>query len=234
MRNFTPPPPPLNELANWLVAGSCLTAIAALPLVGMSALSGQNTVEADLTRVVQSVYEERALYPLPPRVAGTLMRQANSRLSEDAAGREDECVFWCEIGSVAAGVMWHRAFEDAWWPEAPWAPTWRYRLGHGLHSYWMQGYCFPSHTTCWLFPDDDTIHALSVSEFTRRISGAVAARDVAALAGYANLPAVSLFAKRSAIQLHGCDGKTVVAHIPVNPELLAAIEVATAQLDSEG
>jgi len=62
----------------------------------------------------------------------------------------------------------------------------------------------------------------------------VAAQDVPALAGYAKMPSVSLYSKRSAIQVRGCDGETIAGHIPVNPELLAAIEVAASQLDSDG
>ena len=130
--------------------------------------------------------------------------------------------------------MWHRAYEDApWMPDLPWRPRLRFGMDHGLHAFWLRGACFPYHLSCYIFPDGET-HALSVSELSREISGAVAAQDVAALAGYMSLPSVSLFAKRSAIQLRGCDGKTVVAHIPVSPGLLTAIELATAELDSEG
>lgn len=198
----------------------------------MSVLSGQTTVETDLTRVVPSIYGDRALYPVSLGVGGLAKLERSASPSEVAAGRQDECIFWCEQNIVAANVMWHRAYEDPWPPDFPWPPMFRYSLGHGLHYYWMQGHCFPYHLTCWLLPGET--HEISLSEFTRRVSGAVAARDVSALAAYASLPSVSLFAKRSAIQLSGCDGKTVVAHIPVDPELLAAIEAATAQLASGG
>jgi len=45
MRNV---PPPLNELATRLVVRSCVAAIVALPLLGLSALAGQATDETDI------------------------------------------------------------------------------------------------------------------------------------------------------------------------------------------
>ena len=106
-------------------------------------------------------------------------------------------------------------------------------MGHGEHEWWMGGHCLLFHWVCIHFPSSGA-QALTVRELTREISDAVATQDVAALAGYAKLPSVSLCAERSAIQIRGCDGETIAGHVPVNRELLAAIEIAAAQLDSGG
>lgn len=218
------PPPPLNELANWLLARSCLTAIAAFPLFGMLGLSGQTTVEADLTGVLQSVNGNHLLHAPAPGVGGTLIHHGNPRPSEDAAARSEDCV-WCVPAVTPPEVYWHRTTEDD--SDAPWWWPIRYGIGHGAHGWWQSGNCNIFHGWCYPW-------ANSVQEFTRGISDAVATRDVVALARYANLPSVSLFAKRSAIQVRDCDGETIAAHIPVNPELLVAIGVAAAQLDFDG
>ena len=62
-------PPPLNELATWLVARSCLAAGAALPLFVVSALSGQTTPmggigASHLTAVVHSGNQVDAFAPV--------------------------------------------------------------------------------------------------------------------------------------------------------------------------
>lgn len=141
-------------------------------------------------------------------------------------GWSDDCI-WCIQAVAPAEVYWHRTTEDD--GDAPWWWPIRYGIGHGQHEWWQSGTCNIFHGWCYPW----ITQALSAQELTRRISDAVATQDVAALARYANLPSVSLFAKRSAIQVRGCDGETISAHVPVNTELMAAIELAAAHFDSD-
>ena len=87
-----------------------------------------------------------------------------------------------------------------------------------------EGNCDVIHGICVNVP------RLTVRELTRKISGAVAANEIESLVQFAIMPAVSLFAERSALQVLGCDGETIAGHIPINQTLLAEIEAATAEL----
>ena len=121
------------------------------------------------------------------------------------------------------------------WHQAPYEFFVGWSFSHGTHDWWLQGSCgFVHPGLCLIWWPSSGGQALTAKELAREISDAVAAQDVATLAGYANAPSVSMFAERSAIQIRGCDGETIVGHIPVNPELLAAIEAAAAQLESAG
>ena len=215
------PPPTLNELATWLVARSCLVATIALLLFGVSALSGQPTDEggngtSHLTEEVRFVNEKEAFHRLSVNLDGMA----------DAKGSSEpgNCV-WC-VNSVTEGdVEWHRTtfrFILGW------------KIGHGEHEWWIPGNCTAVHELCWFWWFSSEAQSLTPQELTRQISDAVAAQDVATLAGYANVPSVVIFAERSAIQIQGCDGETIVGHVPVQPELLAAIEIAAAHLESDG
>ena len=209
------------------MARSCAAAIVAIPLFGVSALTGQTTDESDigathLTEVVQSVNGDDAVEPLAAELYGTLIQQGGSEVPEDAVvwseGRDSRmaCI-WCTNAETAGDVLWHRT--------GILAPLYGYKRGHGEHGWWVKGFCLLSHPFCSIF---------TVQGLTRTISDAVAAHDIAALAGYANMPSVVLFADRSAIQILGCDGETIAGHVPVNAELFVAIEVAAAQLDPAG
>ena len=222
--------PPRNELATWLAARSCVDAIVALPLFGMSALVAQTTNEADigvshLTEVVQYVNGNDALDLLPVGPGGELGRRAGSGPPEDPA----TCIN-CEHDTDQFGLYWH------WTTGAnptPWEAAWN--IGHGEHDWLLILNCDIIHGVCFTIPPPDgALQALNAMELTQGVSDAVAEHDVAALAGYAKISSVSLYANRSAIQVRGCDGETIVGHVPVNAALLAAVEAAVAQLDSEG
>ena len=216
-------PPPLNELTNWLAARSCLVAVVALPLFGMSVLSGQTNDASLLSKMVPSIVE--GLQPPGDGRGGTLTRPGGFGPSEDAttewsrgADASEYCIV-CQTEMTEGYVYWHRTLGPA-------RPRTGHRVGHSEHGYWLRGPCFMIHWYC-AFP-------LGAQELVREISDAVTARDVVALADYARMPSVSLLSERSAIQVQGCDGDTIAGQIPVNPELLAAIEAAAAPLQSGG
>lgn len=218
--------PPRNENATWLVARSCSAAIVALPLFVVSALSGQTTDEADIgvSHLAEAVLSANGNDPLAAMRA-SLDETAHAVRWSKPRHSGKVCV-WCEDRRLA-GVWWHRVpqvFIVGW------------SFGHGLHERWLHGTCALYHpglcSLIW-WPSSEP-QTLTAQELARGISDAVAARDVETLAVYANVPSVSLFAGRSAIQIRGCDGETIVGHIPVHPELLAAIGAAAAQLEPGG
>ncbi len=95
--------------------------------------------------------------------------------------------------------------------------------GDGFHLDWWRGNCDVVHGICVVILTD-------AHELTKAISDAVAANDIESLAKFAGMPSVNLFAERSAIQVVGCDGKTIAGHVPVDQTLLDDVEAATAEL----
>lgn len=211
------------------MALSCVAAIVALPLIGMSAVVPQATDEADigathLAEVVRSVNGDHALNLRPVEPDGTAVRRAGSGSPEDPA----VCIN-CKHRRDQLGLYWHWTTGEN---NTPWAVVWNF--GHGEHDWLLEFNCDFIHGICINIPPPDGGQALNARELIRAISEAVASQDVTALAAYAKSSSVSLFAERSAIQIRGCDGETIVGHAPVSPELLAATEVAAVQVDSEG
>lgn len=98
----------------------------------------------------------------------------------------------------------------------------------GIHWEWRKGTCDIEHGWCICVPRGGA-QSLATHELTQEISTAVAAEDIASLARYANMPSVSLFLPRSAIQVLSCDGETIAGHIPVSPRVLSAVEAAAAE-----
>ena len=133
----------------------------------------------------------------------------------------------CQDSETLGGAKWHRLIDQF---------IVGVDVGHGQHPWWMAGDCASTHELCYwpTYWHASGTPSLTGQELTRGISQAVAAQDVMTLAGYVTLPAVGLFAERSAIQVRGCDGETILGHIPVNPELLAAVEAVGAQPESGG
>ena len=231
-------PPPLNKLANRLLARSCLAAIAAFPLFGTSVVSGQTdvgtTVVAEyLNHVDQFVGRSDAVHPPVAESGGTPSRGELSEPTQPITGLRGfrssghDCIQGCQTAFTSDGVGWHRTI----------GPTGRFfisfEFGHGPHEWWLAGDCLAMHPLCVHLPGRSGILPVTSQELTRRISDAVIAEDVAALLRYTDLPAVDRFAERSAIQVRSCDGESIVAHIPVDPELLAVVEMAASESESD-
>ena len=181
-----------------------------MPLFGVSALSGQTTNEAGLDPARSAEVKQAVKQDYNP----------SENAVESSKGRNpgEDCIR-CRTTMTVGYVYWHRTEGVA-------PPRTGHRVGHGEHGWWMRGPCFLVHRYC-VFP-------IGAYELAQEISDAVAAQDVAALADYTKMPSVDLFAERLAIQVRGCDGRTVAGHIPLNPVLLAAIEAAAAPLPSGG
>jgi len=65
------------------------------------------------------------------------------------------------------------------------------------------------------------------------IAEAVTSGDVAMLTRLAGMPGVAVNSRRGAIQVAGCDGATIVGHVPVATDVLDAIQrAATNQLST--
>lgn len=188
----------------------CVAAIVTLPLFGMAVLSGQTTDEAGLDATRSAEVKQAANQHYNP----------SENATESSKGRNpgEDCIR-CRTHMTLGFVYWHRTEGVA-------PPRTGHRVGHGEHADWKRGPCFMIHRYC-AFP-------IGAHELAQEISDAVAAQDVAALADYTKLPSVDLFAERLAIQVRGCDGRTIAGHIPLSPELLAAIEAAAVPLPSGG
>ena len=119
--------------------------------------------------------------------------------------------------------VWERWSSGDWHLTTGLASKHAYGWGDGEHSSWRSGNCDVEHGICVIIMTD-------AHELTKEISDAVATNDIASLVKFATMPAVNLLADRSAIQVLGCDGKTIAGHVPINQTQLAEIEVATAEL----
>lgn len=122
--------------------------------------------------------------------------------------------------------QWHKLL----WPPAPGSA---YGWGDGWHDLYRQGTCLWVHGLCIVSPTEGG-QSLNLQELALGISEAVASGDFAKLAVYANIPSVNLVADQSAIQVVGCDGETIAAHIPAGRQLLTAVErTAATMLDPD-
>lgn len=104
--------------------------------------------------------------------------------------------------------------------------------GGGWHGWWFEGQCLYKHGLC-IFGQKGgggTMAEVSGEELIDDIVRATAERDVAALTALARAPSVRINTSRMSMQLVGCDGTNIVAHVPVDPKLLSAIEVDASQV----
>lgn len=97
----------------------------------------------------------------------------------------------------------------------------------GYHPNFLPGTCL-LHGFCGYAAAE-----MDPSVLTDMIALAVAVGDMAGLETLASMPGVAVNASRSAIQVAGCDGETIVGHVPVAIDVLDAVETAaTEQLDA--
>ena len=83
------------------------------------------------------------------------------------------------------------------------------------------GYCEETHP-------DPCVPTFAVG-LTDEIERAVATRDVAKLASLVKTPTAALYQARSAIQIVGCDGETIIGHVPVSDDLFTAVDLLAAE-----
>ena len=152
-----------------------------------------------------------------PILLGNLDQRASSPYASMSDDPPDAVCWDCVDRMLIK--QWHRVL----WPPAPGTA---YGYGDGVHKKLRPGTCLVVHGFC-IVGSTGGEQSVNVQELTREVSDAVASSDFAKLAEYANIPSVKLVADRSAIQILGCDGETIAAHIPVAQELLTAVERAT-------
>ena len=98
----------------------------------------------------------------------------------------------------------------------------------GWHESLRTGRCWHMHGICIVgMAEGDP---LTAQQLTEVVAEAAVGEDLDRLARLATTPAVQLVANRSAIQITGCDGETVVGHVPVDRYLLSAVEAMAAEL----
>lgn len=102
--------------------------------------------------------------------------------------------------------------------------------GHGWHG-WEPGLpCLYSHGICVFVPKGGSEMAQSsVGDLTDAVLQAAAADDAALLAMLLTRSDVRAHFGRAAIQVAGCDGTTIVAHVPVPRGLLEEAQVLTTE-----
>lgn len=156
--------------------------------------------------------------------APILLGNPDQRASSTYASLSDDppaAVCWDCVDRMLI-KQWHKVL----WPPAPASA---YGYGDGRHKKLRPGTCLVVHGFC-IVGSAGGEQSVNLQELTREVAEAVASRDFATLAEYANIPSVKLVADRSAIQVLSCDGETIAAHIPVAQELLTAVERATAAM----
>ncbi len=97
--------------------------------------------------------------------------------------------------------------------------------GDGWHGDWKDGDCLGMHGLCTTGQTDQA----SADEVINEIVRATADRDAVALAVLARMPSVRINSSRASLQVVGCDGKTIVGHVPLDSGLLDAVEVAASE-----
>lgn len=95
----------------------------------------------------------------------------------------------------------------------------------GTHYDNLPGTCEENHDEC-IGGDQFTAR-----EITERTIDAVARGEIGQLAHLLNSPRVSLVTDRSALQVLGCDYRTIAAHVPIDERLLAALATVAADQD---
>lgn len=128
-----------------------------------------------------------------------------------------QCVHWYDVLHIAAPDPALRYGAGPAHPtieESPWHTT-----------YVREGGCLLTHGIChnargYKFPEG--------WDMTEELASAVARRDLARLADLVAMPGATVVAARSAVQVLGCDGRTVVGHVPVGEELMARIDPTAA------
>ncbi len=68
-------------------------------------------------------------------------------------------------------------------------------------------------------------------KLTEDLAELVAQGDIEGLASMVSTMPVQVFRARNAIQVVGCDGETIVGHVPAAPRLLESLQIAVAQAD---
>ena len=92
----------------------------------------------------------------------------------------------------------------------------------------MPGQCIFTHGFCRRTDGSGTHVA---QELRAAVAVAAALQDFAGLAQLVNLPAVAVVPERNAIQVIGCDGETVVGHVPVPLQVLIELQAIQADRD---
>ncbi len=166
------------------------------------------------TRITQSIMAIAASLLLVATAHPTVTADSGPTAPEEP--RVDECGY-CWPGESG------RHFSAA-----AWVPMSGAGYGDGWHALDEDGECLFVHGICVFVPRrDGEEQAQDAVEVTDAIAAAAASRDVEALAKLAMAPSVQLTAQRTAIQVIGCDGLTVVGHFPIDRALFSAVEIAT-------
>ena len=143
-------------------------------------------------------------------------------VASDRQGNCGECV-----SLPNDGVWFHQAMQyllprHGWGPGKNEDPEW-----HPTEL--KDGMCWESHNACLWW--EGTGEGQTVAELQAAIAAAAAVRDIDTLAQLVDLPAVAVIPERTAIQVIGCDGETVVGHVPVEPGVLTGLRAVLADLD---
>lgn len=100
--------------------------------------------------------------------------------------------------------------------------------GDGEHTYWNPGWCFSVHGIC-IYSATNT----GPRELTEDVIDAVERGDVEALSRIVGREHAMVVETRNAIQILGCDGRTVFGNVPTDPQLLKSLQMALAAEDSQ-
>lgn len=218
------------------LAFAVLCALAlALAVVPADAASAQVFAVSDLSPA--SVEVATPASQLPGSTVATPAHRLLPTLALVPAGTEDQTrllvtkfsaregfgiVVQTEEPRVYCGICNYDPDDDTHWASDSWMPIGVSKGDHGWHVLENKsGECEDSHPTCGSF-----------AALTDEVIEAVSRRDPVALASLMQSPAVRTFASRTAIQVFGCDGESVVGHVAVDISLLQAVaEVAADQLD---
>ena len=219
MQFFTPPS---NELTRSLIRPIMLAVVLLLPIMSLLALAPPSQADEDPGEALTAA--PTLTDPSAPK--GNLTEGIFTGFGDpvaptaspmDAAGFcgrcEDERIDG-EYQHQAMQFLFDKSGDGPGLNENPqWHPT---QL--------KPGGCLQTHGFCYVIQT-------AAEDVRTEIATAVALRDVVALARLADLPAVVVVPERTAIQILGCDGETVVSHVQLPKNVLTEVQAVLTDAD---
>lgn len=117
------------------------------------------------------------------------------------------------------------------WAHGLWTPMSGAGRLHGWHFWSESGWCLSTHGICIVAAAPGEYEAVNTLELAEALAAAVAAHDAESLGRLAGSPAVRWMPARAALQVLGCDGETVVGHIPVKRSFWSEVVASRATFD---
>lgn len=134
------------------------------------------------------------------------------------------------LGATECGHC-HDTNPGLHWAHGLWTPMSGAGMGHGWHFWSASGWCLSTHGICIVAVAPGEYETVDTRELVELLAAAVAAQDAEALARLVDSPSVRWMSARAALQVLGCDGETIVGHVPLERSLWSEVVATSTSLD---